>query len=245
MKLGPRAVRGAFFGYWNLMRRYHRFEVRHLERLDAVRPALIVGYHGRASAHDLLMLLALQASRGRMPRPIFHVTTARLPIVRWLVEDGGFLVGDEVEIARAVAAGDQILVAPGGTREACRPHSTRYQVDWGDRTGYLRLAVRHRLPIIPTAASGVDDTYIGLNDGYRWGKKLRVPGQLPAWLALGPLGPWPLSPPFPVKIVQHVGEPIDPTEDGPRDEGDREGMLRLHRRVTAAVQGLLDEANAR
>ena len=32
-----------------------------------------------------------------------------------------------------------------------------YEVDWGERTGYLRLALRHRLAIIPVAAAGVDD----------------------------------------------------------------------------------------
>jgi 1-acyl-sn-glycerol-3-phosphate acyltransferase len=117
-------------------------------------------------------------------------------------------------------------------------------VDWGDRTGYLRLALRHRLPIVPVAAAGIDDGYLGLNDGYALGRRLGVPHRIPVWLGLGPLGLWPLSPPFPVKITQLVGEPIDPHADGPLAEDDREGLLRLHRRVAGAVQALMDEHRA-
>jgi 1-acyl-sn-glycerol-3-phosphate acyltransferase len=136
-------------------------------------------------------------------------------------------------------------VQPGGTREGCRSSLHRYEVAWGDRTGYLRLALRYGLPVVPVAASGVDDTYLALNDGYALGKRLRVPARLPLWLGIGPLGLWPLSPPFPVKIVQHIGEPIDLAREGPVDPGDREALLALHRKVARAVQDLLDHAIGR
>jgi hypothetical protein len=139
-----------------------------------------------------------------------------------------------------VAQGEHLLVQPGGTREGCRSFRQRYEVDWGDRVGYLRLALRHRLPIIPIAASGVDDGYIGLNDGYWLGKQVGMPGDLPLWFGIGIVGLWPLSPPFPVKIRQIIGEPI---EAQPIDPDDREAILALHRRVAGAVQTLLDRSN--
>lgn len=248
MTPGGAIARAAWFRYWDLMRRYHRFEVRGLHHLalDRREPSLLVGYHGRPIAHDLCMLQALlRARRGPEPRPIIHAAFQTTPVLRWLVEGVGFVTGDDASLAAAIRRGDPIIVTPGGTREGCRSFRHRYRVDWGLRTGYLRLALEHRLPIIPTAASGVDDTYVGLNDGYALGRRLRVPGRLPLWIGVGPLGLWPLSPPYPAKIILHIGEPIDLEKEGPVDPGDRDRLLALHRRVVAAVQDLLDRARER
>jgi hypothetical protein len=62
------------------------------------------------------------------------------------------------------------------------------------------------------------------------------------WVGLGPLGLFPFSPPFPVRMQQLIGEPIDPRAVRPDD---REGLLRVHQRVVAAVQALLDRARGR
>jgi hypothetical protein len=236
-------ARASWVTYWRVMRRYHRFSARGLAILERPGAALIVGYHGRPMAHDLCMLQTLLLERtGSMPQAVMHTAFAHVPPFRWLIEGGGFVVGDGDAVAALVARGDKLIVTPGGTREGYRSFRDRYRVDWGERLGYLRLALKYRLPIIPTAASGVDETYVGLNDGYALGKRLRVPGGLPVWLALGPLGPWPLSPPFPVRITLHVGEPIDPSREG--DPSDRASLLLLHARITGAVQELLDAASS-
>jgi 1-acyl-sn-glycerol-3-phosphate acyltransferase len=249
---GGAAARAAWFAYWDLMRRYHRFEVRGLEHVERSGPALLVGYHGRPIAHDLCMLQALLHERRRRspgrgvpePRPVIHEAFDRVPVLRWLVEGVGFVTGDGEAMARTIARGDPIIVTPGGTREGCRSSRERYRVAWGDRVGYVRLALRYRLKIIPTAATGVDDTYFAVNDGYAWGKRLGLPAKLPAWLGVGPLGLWPLSPPFPMKITQHIGAPIDLDARGPVDPADRGALLALHRQITGAVQALLDDARS-
>ena len=232
------AARRAWLGYWNVMRQYHRYQVVGLDNLLRCRPALIVGYHGRPIAHDLCLLQAMLAAReGRHPRAIMHRAATSIPVFRHLVEGMDFLLDDGPEMAAAVANGDHIIVTPGGTREGCRSRRYRHQVDWGSRLGYLRLAARYRLPIVPTAAHGVDDTYIGLNDGYAWGKRLGAPAGLPLWLGIGPVGLWPISPPFPVSITTFVGAPM--TVDAAPD--DRDALSVAHSRVTAAVQRLLDD----
>ena len=134
---------------------------------------------------------------------------------------------------------------PGGTREGCRSFRHRYQVDWGDRVGYLTMALRHGLPIVPIAAAGIDDGYVGLNDGYALGKRLGAPARLPLWLGLGLFGPFPFSPPLPVKITQLIGEPINLEAEGPVNRDDRIALRRLHEKVKGAVQALLDEGRRR
>lgn len=232
-----RRARAAWTGWWRTMRRYHRYRVVGLERLEEVRPALIVGYHGRPVAHDLIMLqdLCLETT-GRMPRALFHEAGGALPGFRDLVRGMEFLT-DAEGIRRSIAEGVSVIVTPGGTREGCRPSTDRYRVEWGRRTGYLRLALELGVPLLPTAAAGVDDTYLALNDGEAWGKRLGVPGKLPVWLGVGPLGLWPLSPPFPVRITSAIGAPIHLPV---LDPGDREALLAQHARVVGAVQALLD-----
>jgi 1-acyl-sn-glycerol-3-phosphate acyltransferase len=231
--------REAWLAAFRLARRYHRYEVEGFHHLERPGAALLVGYHGRPVAYDLCMLTVTVHERlGYLPHGVVHHYVDRQPIMKWVSDSLGFVTRDGEAIDAAVARGEHILVQPGGTREGCRSFRHRYRVDWGDRTGYLRLALRRRLPIIPIAASGVDDGYIGLNDGYRLGKRVGMPGDLPLWFGVGVAGLWPLSPPFPVKIRQVIGEPIVP--DRAIDPDDRDAVLNLHRRVGRAVQSLLD-----
>jgi len=238
---GPVAARAAWLAYWKAMRVYHRFEVEGLANLERPGAALVVGYHGRPVAHDLCMLQSFMYDRtGAMPHAVIHEAFARYPVLRWLVESGAFVTGDGEAMAAILARGEKVIVTPGGTREGLRSFRDRYRVHWGGRLGYVRLAVKYGLPIIPTAAAGVDDTYLGLNDGHAWGR--RLPGGFPLWLGVGPLGLWPISPPFPVKITLHVGEPI---ALGEVDPDDRAALTAVHTRVVGAVQALLDGARPR
>lgn len=112
--------------------------------------------------------------------------------------------------------------------------TVRRQVDWGGRTGFARLAIRLQIPIVPVAALGVDLQYLGLNDGYRWGKRLHVPNRLPFYIAFGLVGLFPLSIPFPTHIRQRIGMPISVAGLTENDAED------LAARVVRAVQDLLD-----
>lgn len=244
-----RFSRAAWLTLWGALRAWHRYEVHGLENLEGGRAALLVGYHGRPLAHDMCMLTTVIHERlGYLPHGIIHGYFGENRVLRGFIDGLGFVTGDGPELARAVERGEHILVQPGGTREGCRSFRDRYRVDWGDRTGYLRLALRHRLAIVPIAGRGVDDAFIGLNDGYSLGRLLGAPHRLPLWLGVG-VGVWPLALPLPVKISQVIGAPIpfeelrDPATDRPVDGGDRAALLRLHRKIGRTVQGLLDAAN--
>lgn len=227
--------------YWKAMRIYHRYSVVGLSHLPRNRSALLVGYHGRPIAHDMCMLTTLIYDQfGYMPHGIVHRAALQIPILKNISQGLGFLSEDGEEFRRAVERGEYILLQPGGTREGCRSFRTRYRVDWGLRMGYLKLALRHSLPIVPVVAQGVDDTYIGLNNGYSLGKRLHAPLGLPLWLGLGPLGPWPISPPFPVKITQYIGEAIDLEHKKHIDIGNPNELLTLHTQIVGRVQQMLD-----
>ena len=232
----------AWLGLFGAMRAYHRYDIVGLDRiLSLTGPALLVGYHGRPIAYDLCMLgVTLHERLGYLPHGIVHGAVDQQPLMKWVADGLGFITADGPAASEVVRRGEHICVQPGGTREGCRSFRHRYEVAWGDRTGYLQMALRHRLPIVPIAASGIDDGYVGLNDGYALGKRLGAPGRLPLWLGIGLFGAFPFAPPLPVKITQRIGEPIDLEADGPVVSGDRGAVLRLHEKVKRAVQGLLD-----
>jgi hypothetical protein len=228
------------------MRRYHRYEVVGFDTLRT-RAALLVGYHGRPIAHDLCILTTVMKERlGYLPLTIMHGAIAKMPFAHSAQRAIGMASGDGDEVESAIARNEHVLVTPGGTREGCRSSTTRHRIDWGKRTGYLRLALKYRVPIIPIGAFGVDNTYLGLNDGYRLGRALHVPGGLPLWLGVGPLGLWPLSPPFPAKFVQVIGDPLTLDELGlvGRMANDDAPLVRAHDVVTRAVQSLIDRARS-
>ncbi len=237
-----RTAGALWWRYWGAMRRYHRYEAHGLEHLEGG-PALVVGYHGRPIAHDLCMLQSLLRERtGRWPRAFVHAAFDAHPALRAVVDGAGFLTGEDDALRAAVARGDHLVVTPGGTREGCRSSRVRYRVDWGRRRGYLALARKLALPIVPAAGLGVDDTYLALNDGDAWGKRLGAPMRLPVWIGVGPLGLWPLSPPFPVKVRTVLGPRITAHLDAPSRTLDEGSLEALHATVAGAVQGLLDRA---
>ncbi|HEY4001180.1 MAG TPA: lysophospholipid acyltransferase family protein [Candidatus Xenobia bacterium] len=237
-----RWIRAAWLGVWRLAQRYHRYEVEGFEHLGGP-AALLVGYHGRGGALDLCMLTATVHDRlGYLPHGIIHSFYESSRLFRPMVDALGFVPGDGPKIVEAVARGEHVLVEPGGNREGLRSFRQRYRVAWGDRIGYVRLAVRHGLRIIPIAGHGMDDTYLGLNDGYALGKRLGLPHRLPLWFGIG-IGVWPLALPFPVKVKQVIGPPVDPAAEGAHHVDDQEALVRVHRKVVGVVQGLLDKSN--
>lgn len=233
--------------YWRMLMRYHRYEVIGLEKLDGARPMLIAGYHGRGLAYDMCMInIAIYDRLHYMPHSMLHRGIVYVPWWRWLADGLGFFIGDGPELAAAVRRGEHIIVTPGGADEGCRRWDDTYRVSWNN-TGYIRLAVRYGLPIVPVGCAGADGTYIGLNTGPELGRWLGMPKDYEylIWTGLGPLGFYPFSPAFPVRMYQLVGDPIDPRDEGATDERDDVALKRVHRRVTAAVQSLIDDARIR
>jgi 1-acyl-sn-glycerol-3-phosphate acyltransferase len=225
----------ATFRFW---RQYFRYETEGFEILATAEPSLIVAYHGGPWTFDLFMLATqMHDELGYFPRAVWHPLWWRVPGVRDAVVELGGIPGrpSDDEMAELKARGQHLVIAPGGTREGLRPFWRRGRIDFGARRGYLRLALAYDLPIIPVVASGLDETFVGLNDGHALSRRLFGSGGPPVWLGLGLGGVWPLALPFPVKIRQRVGQPIE-VASLPLEEA--------HERVTATLQSMLDGLHA-
>lgn len=232
-----------WLGYWRYKARYHRYTVDGLDRLARSPASLIVGYHGRPAAWDMCMLtVALHDRLGYLPHAIFNGAIDDLPGARWLADSLGFVGEDGEPLKEFIARGEHLVVTPGAANEGSRTFRERYRVEWAGHKGYLRLAIKHHLPIVPVGASGTDDAYFGLVNGVRTAKRVGLPRGWSLWTGVGLGGLFPFAPAFPVKIHQIIGDPIRPWIDDEARLDDPESLERAHQRVMGAVQGLLDRA---
>jgi 1-acyl-sn-glycerol-3-phosphate acyltransferase len=125
------------------------------------------------------------------------------------------------------------MVFPEGVRGINKPFSQRYQLQrFG--TGFMRLALQTRTPIVPVGIIGSEEQQPGLANLKRLGRLLGMPA-FPLTLGfpwLGPLGILPL----PVKYRIYFGEPLQ-FEDDPSDE--ESAIEEKVDRVKQAVSDLL------
>lgn len=120
----------------------------------------------------------------------------------------------------AFRAGASVLVYPGGAEDVFRPHRMRDKIYFAQRRGFIKLALRENVPIVPAISWGSHNTLIVLTDLYQimarfhqWGMPWLFDVDpivfplylgLPWGLALGPLPNIPL----PAKIHTRVCPPI-------------------------------------
>ena len=80
--------------------------------------------------------------------------------------------GRSIALSALRDARHDLMVMPGGDRDTWRPYSKRYEVCFGGRSGYARLAILAGVPIVPVANAGAHETLIVLSDGRRFAKAI-------------------------------------------------------------------------
>lgn len=233
-----------------LLERYFRPVVRGLERIPAG-PGLYVGNHNACmlTPDTFVFGLALLRERGLadVPFGLGHTFAIGLPGLRQLLTPLGAVPASHANAAGLFAAGHKALVYPGSDYDAMRSYKDRNRVMFGPRRGYLRLALRHGVPIIPVVAAGAHETLLILDNGQRLAKLLRADRWLrvKAWpLALSvpyglTLGPVPPHLPLPTRIFIEVLEPIVFERSGDEAAADAQYIEDCHRRVLEPMQAAL------
>ena len=114
------------------------------------------------------------------------------------------------------------------------------------RTGFVKLALRERVPVIPLASVGMQETLIVLTRGDRLARALGLHRLLRSNVLPIALGiPWGLFTPYlpqlplPAQVTIEFGEPIR-WDYPPGAENDPEIVGRCYREVEAALQRGLD-----
>ena len=145
--------------------------------------------------------------------------------------------------------GYKVLAFPGGETDSMRSYRDRNRIIFGTRRGYVRLALRENVPIIPVVTAGAHETLIVLTDGEQIAQKTGIARTLgwkrwPITLALPwgiTFGPPILHIPVPTRVYQRVLPPIRFERHGEEAAADDAYVEDCHERIHGAMQAAMDE----
>jgi 1-acyl-sn-glycerol-3-phosphate acyltransferase len=147
------------------LRAYFALKNFGLENINPARPALFTSYHTIYSATDILFISEVYRTKDVYLRSLTDDFHFYIPRWRDLLLRFGMVRATPETCDKLMEAGENILVFPGGAREAFKHKGEAYQLHWQQRTGFARMAIKHRYPIIPTASIGCDDALDVVLDG--------------------------------------------------------------------------------
>lgn len=233
------------------LERYFSPSVRGLERVPEG-AALYVGNHsgGLLSADSFILAHHLFERYGvdAVAYGLAHDLAVRAPGLQQMLVPLGAVRASNDAAHRLFEAGRKVLVYPGGDRESLRPFRDRNRVTFAGRKGYMRLAIREGVPIVPIVAAGAHATFVVLDDG-RWIAERLGLHEL-ARLDVVPISvalPWGISIgtipyfPFPTKILIEVLEPLHFERTGEAAAGDDDYVSALDEALRARMQAKLTE----
>lgn len=245
------ALKSAVAGF-DLLSRYHRCEVRGVDKIPDG-PALIVANHnGGLNPVDGLFLVEYYRQRG-YDQPVYvlaHDILFRIKRVARMLESVGIIQARRGQARSLLEAGHKVLVFPGGDVESMRPFRDRRRIVLAERQGFARLALRSGVPIVPVVSAGSHETMIVLTRGHRlarlmqthkWARISSLPIILAApWgLMLGPTCALPYLP-LPSKITFQVGAPLSVADHACCEIEAAEHAPRIYSEVEQTMQGMLD-----
>jgi 1-acyl-sn-glycerol-3-phosphate acyltransferase len=208
--------------YDPLYRRWHRVEWEGLEHIPTTGGALLVANHaGAFPSHAPAIMHGIETELGRPVYGLADEMFKRLPVVGTLWARAGGVLAHPDNAYRLLREQEQLaLVFPEGTKGTGKTYAERYQLRRFGRGGFVQIAMRAGVPVIPIAVVGSEEAMPILWKSPPLAKALGIPyfpitANMIAFAPLGPLGAV-LS--LPAKIKIRVLEPVhfDVEPDRPR-----------------------------
>lgn len=216
---------------WNALVDYwFRMEMDGWENLPEA-PVLLVGIHsGAPFVWDAWTVGVQWWRRFGQERPLHgtaHDALMAIPVIGRYFRAMGVLPAAPDSIATALAEGRDVAVWPGGEVDSLRPWQERDVANLAGRKGFVKMAIRAGVPIVPIATVGGADAMPVLIRGDRLSKALRLDKVLR--LKVFPLAislPWGIAPaalpqlPLPAKIRTRFMPAVEIDADPARADDD-------------------------
>jgi 1-acyl-sn-glycerol-3-phosphate acyltransferase len=236
--------------FWNpLMDIWFRMEIEGWERVPEP-PALLVGIHsGAPFVWDAWTVGVQWWRRFGDERPLHgtaHDALMAAPGIGSYFRKMGVLPAAPDSMAAALAAGHDVALWPGGEVDSLRPWAKRDEAILAGRKGFVRLAIRAGVPIVPISTIGGADAMPVLATGRRIARALQL--DKVAQLKVFPVAlaaPWGIGPallpevPLPTKIRTAFQEPVELDTD-PERADDEEYVDAKYREVRESIQSGID-----
>lgn len=224
-----------------LYRKYFRVQVEGIDQVPSAGAAVIVANHSGTVPLDGAMLrtaIRLDHPSGRNLRWLAEDFVFYLPFAGVVLNRIGAVRACPENAERLLEQNALIAVFPEGVHGIKKLYSERYRLQRFGRGGYIRLCLRTRVPLVPCAIVGAEETNPLL---YRldWPSalvKLPYVPITPTFPLLGPLGLLPV----PTRWKIRFGEPISFERYGPEAADDNVLVSSLSERVRTSIQSLID-----
>ncbi len=230
---------------------YFDAEVRGFENVPDAGPMLLVGNHsgGLLTPDTTAFISAWYRERG-LDDPLVGLAfdaAFGMPGMQTLMRKIGEVPANMDNAGRALEAGAAVLVYPGGAHEVLRPWTDRNKIDFDGHKGFIKLALRKGIPVVPVVGQGGHNSTIILTRGEGIAKmfgldRIRM-NAFPILLQV----PWGLSLfgipgiPLPAKITVQICEPLDWSRFGAKQANDPEVLQRCYDEITGVMQETLDD----
>ena len=223
-----------------LYERYFRVRTYGIERIPATGPAILVGNHSGTIPLDAVMVqyaVAIEHPNQRTVRNVAANLAFQMPFIGPLARKTGNAVAHDDDAEELLRRGEILGVFPEGYKGVGKGWRERYKLQRFGRGGFVELALKMRVPVIPVAIVGAEEAYPMIANAKWLAKALGFPyfPITPTWPLLGPLGALPL----PSRWAIEFGEPI-PMDDYPEDAAE-DAMLvfDLSDRIRDTIQQML------
>lgn len=198
---------------------WHGYEVEGLENLPDT-GAIVVYYHGTLPIDMYYFAAKAHLLTGRMFYSVADRFLFKIPGFSIAAEALNIIPGTLQSCCQVVETGHLLTISPGGVYEALFGDQT-YPIMWKSRTGFAKVAIASKVPIVPMFTENV-------REAFRTLKPFRK-----AWLKVYSWTKLPVVPiygGFPVKLVTHLGKPIYPKTDSP---------IELQKQVAEAINEMI------
>lgn len=213
---------------------YFRYDVTGTEHIPEVGGAVLVIPHTAITIDGFLMGAEILKRRGRTVRALGDHQLFEMPGIGDLLLRLGAVDGRPDNAMKILRDGELVFVMPGGAREAWQPIHRRHDLTWDGRYGFIKVALRAQVPIIPAVTIGSAESLWLPFHSLNWGQKVLRR----RWPLVPPLGIGLTPVPIPTRWTAHIGPPI-PLEHPPEAADDPEIVHALQVRVKETIEGML------
>ena len=237
-----RAVARRAFG--PLYRNWFRVEWQGLEHLPTTGGGLLVANHAGAVPMDGPVIMhGIEEEMGRPVYTLAENVLWSMPVVGTLFSRVGGVNAHPDNAYRLLREEGQLaLVFPEGTKATGKTFTERYQLRRFGRGGFVQLAARAGVPVVPIAVVGSEEAMPNLANVAPLARVLGVP-YVPVtaqMLVLGPLGAFAFLPAkFTVRVLEPVHLELPPGRERYSAAAVMEEAERIRQRVQEALHDML------
>jgi 1-acyl-sn-glycerol-3-phosphate acyltransferase len=214
-----------------LYKRYFGVKAHGCEHVPARGRAMLVGNHSGGVAIDGAMVIAsmfFEMSPPRLAQGMVEKFINTVPFASLWSNRAGQLTGLPEHAVRLLEDDRLLMVFPEGARGTAKLYKDRHSlVQFG--TGFVRLALETRTPIIPFAFLGGGEAIPTVVNSYTLGKLMGAP--------YVPITPYLFALPLPVPLEVYYGEPMVFTGSGAEDDEVIAGYVdKVKERIAALIE---------